>query len=86
MTEIRTCWAISKDGERCGKRASHRGSHAITIEWEDEDCYTPKATPIPAMPPPPIAETAQADATVCVACGHRHSAGPCKCGCYEFIG
>lgn len=92
MTEIRTCWAIAKDGKRCGKRASHKGNHSLTIEWDDDECFQfePKKTteakrelaPMPA----PIAEIPPVDAASCVACSHKHAAGPCKCGCYEFVG
>jgi hypothetical protein len=32
---------------------------------------------------PPLAETGPIK---CVACGHQHKAGPCKCGCHEQIG
>ncbi len=92
MTEIRTCWAHNIDGDRCGKRASHKGNHSLTIEWADDECSAPKANadfPIRrelAPMPAPIAEIAPVDATSCVACSHKHAAGPCKCGCYEFVG
>jgi hypothetical protein len=36
--------------------------------------------------PAPIAEIEPVDITSCVACSHKHAAGPCKCGCYEFVG
>jgi hypothetical protein len=92
MTEIRTCWAHNIAGERCGKRASHKGNHSLTIEWDDSECYEPKTIPdIPvrremAPLPEPIAKVLQADPTMCVACSHRHAGGACKCGCYEFVG
>lgn len=92
MTEIRTCWALNTDGERCAKRASHKGTHSITIEWTDDECYAPKTfhdIPVKreiAPMPIQIAEIPQSDTTLCVACSHKHAAGPCKCGCYEFVG
>lgn len=92
MTEIRTCWAHNIAGDRCGKRASHKGNHSITVEWDDSKCAEPNMfTQVPvkrelAPMPAPIAEIAPVDATSCVACSHKHAAGPCKCGCYEFVG
>ena len=92
MTEIRLCWAHNIAGDRCGKRASHKGNHSITVEWDDSKCAEPNVfTQVPvkrelAPPPPPIPEAPVVDTTQCVACSHRHVDGPCKCGCYEFIG
>lgn len=92
MTEtIRQCWAYHRDGARCEHPAGHPGDHAVQKTWTDLQCATPgefthsaPATLMtdtsPAMPAPtPVA-------TACIACGHKHKAGECKCGCYEFIG
>ena len=91
MSEVRQCWAYSADGVRCEHPAGHPGSHVVTREWTDDECFEPiklnraaiqVATPVEPAPqiekkPQPIAR--------CVACGHSHSGGVCKCGCYEHI-
>ena len=92
MTDIRMCWAHNIAGDRCGKRASHKGNHSITVEWDDSKCAEPNMfTQVPvkrelAPMPAPIAEAPPVDATSCVACSHKHAGGACKCGCYEFVG
>jgi hypothetical protein len=39
---------------------------------------SPEGTVAPELVSVPI--------TKCVACGHKHRGGECRCGCYEFIG
>lgn len=88
MTEIRQCWAYSADGVRCEHPAGHQGNHVITREWSDEECFEPitlkrsavTVAPQPVEPPAPVSLSR------CAACGHSHSGGVCKCGCYEQIG
>lgn len=80
---IRTCWAISAALKtRCDMPAGHTGNHSITIEWDDEQCWSPDLddpVPLEVVPDPtPIAEK-------CEACGHMHKSGECKCGCYTHI-
>lgn len=89
MSEIRTCWAFNKDGQRCEHPAGHTGNHIITAEWTDDECFSPirhqlpeVTAPAPASPAPPALES---QPVKCVACGHKHSGGTCKCGCYEEI-
>lgn len=90
MDDIRQCFAYNNKGERCDHPAGHPGNHAITYTWADSECYRPTGTsqPIYQQPPAPIplpVEVPVAPAS-CVACQHKHKDGPCKCGCYEFIG
>lgn len=93
MTEtIRQCWAFHKHGSRCEHPAGHAGKHMVSKEWGDLDC----ATPGEFQPEPGTYEKTRAAAPVpapleekvlkCVACGHAHRNGECKCGCHEFIG
>jgi hypothetical protein len=85
MTEIKQCWAFHRDGARCEHPAGHNGDHAVQKTWNDLQCATPGEFDIsePAQPlPSPLVEKT----LKCVACGHSHKSGPCKCGCHEFIG
>ena len=87
MSDIRTCWAFNKEGQRCEHPAGHTGNHIITAEWTDAECAIPTAqqvlsTPAAVYPPPPVLES---QPLKCVACNHKHSGGTCKCGCYEEI-
>jgi hypothetical protein len=85
--ESRQCWAHHPDGHRCHKKATHRGDHAWSITWTEEQCAgqplikvladeppIPVDQPIPLLPKPK-----------CIACSHIHQ-GECKCGCKEYIG
>lgn len=90
MTEIRTCWAFNSSGQRCEHPAGHPGNHVITATWSDDECFSPIkhqlpdiSTPAAVHPAPPVLESGPVK---CVACGHQHKAGPCKCGCHEQIG
>lgn len=88
MEEIRQCWAFNRNGVRCEHPAGHPGKHVVTSEWGDDECFSPIKGPVHTPKPLPAAleETVVTEATKCVACGHRHKGGECKCGCYEFIG
>jgi len=94
MTEIRQCWAYNNEGQRCDHPAGHPNNHVVIKEWGDDECYSPirhqlpepaLATAVkdimPAPPPPPLVEVP----LKCVACGHAHKGGTCKCGCHEMI-
>lgn len=84
--EIRQCWAFHKDGVRCEHPAGHPGDHLIQKTWSDAECALPSvfepAPQVVSPPPPPLV----VEVVSCVGCGHKHRGGPCKCGCYEFIG
>jgi hypothetical protein len=86
MTEIRQCWAFHRDGARCEHPAGHPGDHAVQKTWTDLECATPgefePAPPVVAPVIPPLVQKVVS----CVACQHKHKDGPCKCGCYEFVG
>jgi hypothetical protein len=85
MTEIKQCWAFHRDGTRCGMPAGHPGDHAVERTWDDDDCAMPQ--PVTRTASVPTAVEVLAPATIkCVGCSHSHKGGPCKCGCYEFIG
>jgi len=80
-----TCWAFSPTGDRCEQIAGHEGDHAIINTWTDAECYKPKAPPARAVAPAP-SEPAEKPVTKCIACGHSHKTGPCRCGCHTQIG
>ena len=86
MTEIKQCWAFHRDGARCEHPAGHPGDHAVQKTWTDSECALPSGfepvAQVVAPPPPPLV----VEVVSCVGCGHKHRGGPCKCGCYEFIG
>lgn len=94
--EIRQCWAYNKDGQRCDHPAGHPGNHVVMKEWGDDECYSPIVHQLPKTNPvqehlnPPLstvtAAPEPAQPAACVGCNHHHKTGPCKCGCYEFIG
>jgi len=96
MTEQnkRQCFAYNTAKQRCSKAANHRGLHEIRFTWNDEECFnpdvppltTPQPMPLPALPTPIPDDAPPATPTKCVACGHLHKAGECKCGCHEHIG
>lgn len=89
MTEIRQCWAFHKDGTRCTHPAGHNGDHVVERTWSDSECAMPvQATTVRenAPLPIPLPEPLVHEPLKCVGCGHQHKNGPCKCGCYEFIG
>ena len=91
------CWAYNKERQRCQLHAGHDSLHSIMNEWEDSECFdpleAPKAVPVP-FPVKVPAGTGTTTPTVtintnpakCIACGHQHRNGECKCGCYEFVG
>jgi hypothetical protein len=89
--EIKQCWAFHKDGARCQHPAGHNGDHVVQKTWKDIECATPGEFSQPAPPvteksvtaPVPVLQEAP---NKCVACGHAHRDGQCKCGCHEFIG
>lgn len=89
MTDVRQCWAFHKDGTRCTHPAGHPGNHAVERTWTDKECYAPIRH---QLPEPATAVTELASTTItnvaplkCVACGHSHKGGVCKCGCHEMI-
>ncbi len=44
------CWAFNKQGNRCDAEGGHEGPHTLTIEWYDDDVWTPDlASGIPQM-------------------------------------
>lgn len=92
LTRVRQCWAFNKDGIRCEHPAGHPGDHVVMASWSDEECYAPgKPQPQPMMqmlPTIPVSTTPSTtvESSKCVGCNHSHRGGPCKCGCYEFIG
>lgn len=90
------CWAYNKEGIRCEQEAGHPTLHSMTIAWDDDECFSPivhqlpepRPEPVPDMPlesPPSLPEPLPQPAG-CVACGHKHAGGECRCGCYEQIG
>lgn len=94
------CWAYSRDKVRCALDAGHDEPHTVYITWRDDECYEPHTTihtlytVTEGEPEPPMTGTSPAPTlpdpmptpTGCVACGHKHAGGECKCGCYDFIG
>lgn len=88
------CWAFNKDGVRCELEPGHSKPHTMSVTWTDEECYSPikhqlpvvTTTTLPTSGVVTVNETAPSEPPPCVACGHRHKAGVCKCGCHEHIG
>lgn len=93
------CWAFNKDGVRCELHPGHPTLHTFAITWDDDECFAPRlrtsgvtqppsepATPMTGISDlPPLPEPMEPIAG-CVGCNHKHKDGPCKCGCYEYIG
>jgi hypothetical protein len=87
---MNTCWAYNKSGNRCSLEAGHTGLHQIASTWSDDECFVPGSRPAP-KPEPVVtqsvtSEQPPSEAKPCVACGHRHKGGACKCGCHTHIG
>lgn len=96
------CWAFNRDGVRCELDAGHATLHSLAITWDDDECFSPIAHQLPpnetiivtSQPAPPVTDVSLPPVLPppmeapkgCVGCGHRHKDGPCKCGCYEYIG
>ena len=91
MNEIRQCWAFHSDGTRCELPAAHPGDHAVERTWTDAQCATPGQLTVKSEPAASnyidLAKGELVEKQIkCVACGHSHRNGACKCGCHEFIG
>lgn len=82
----RQCWAHNSKGDRCQKPPGHKGFHQISIRWEDSECLTPSGQPPQGRPLVEVFAEAEQQPTRCIACGHLHKGGECKCGCHEHIG
>lgn len=116
---MRQCFAYSQTAERCDLVADHDGPHSVSIEWTDDECFTPMQIPLVAAAPfdEPESVTMQQIAAAerawearftsvdqeaiaqvmaepepvkpptvpCVACGHLHQSGKCRCGCETYI-
>jgi hypothetical protein len=92
MAAINRCWAYNKTGIRCEHPAGHPGNHVVMQEWTDDECFSPirhqlpePATLVTHISPALIPEDKPV-VEKCAACSHSHKSGPCKCGCYEYIG
>jgi hypothetical protein len=99
MEDIKQCWAFHRDGARCEHPAGHPGDHTTSTSWTDLECATPGEFEVVERSAPatlvrvPLVEHEEHDVsakpevvTKCVACGHKHKGGACRCGCYEFVG
>jgi len=85
MAEVRQCWAYNSKQQRCEHPAGHPGRHVVSSEWTDEECVIPVPVQIPPAIPP-LPQPLEQTVNKCVACGHSHKGGTCKCNCMEFIG
>lgn len=89
-TTFRQCWAYNSKGQRCEHPAAHPGNHVVSSEWSDAECVAPTtvtvAPVVTATAPSGTVTVTDPDSRTCVACGHRHKGGMCKCGCHEQIG
>ena len=83
------CWAYNSENIRCVLDAGHEEPHTMYITWMDDECWTPDLPNVAKTNIPTAAPTfvpTVNEVTKCVACGHQHKAGTCKCGCHEQIG
>lgn len=78
------CFAYNRDGLRCDSLAGHDGPHTLTIEWDDDECWTPGDVLIP----PTVVRIGREELTEhlveipkpsgkCVICSHRFHEGVC---------
>jgi len=97
---IRECFAFNKDGLRCNGMAGHPGKHSHSIEWTDEECWTPlshrETTPAEGLPQVPLwppAQPAPQGGGMCAICEHpHHPEGRCgaddggfECDCHNSV-
>lgn len=83
------CWAYNQTATRCTLEAGHDGLHMVASTWSDDECFNPTASRATKPAPTPVTvpePTEQQEAKSCVACGHKHKGGACKCGCHTHIG
>jgi hypothetical protein len=87
---VKGCYAFNREGLRCDKDGGHEGLHALTIEWDDADLWTPETAPVgsphqirvadglvPLEPAPDYDDTVLGR---CVVCRHSMHAGECRIG------
>lgn len=88
------CFAFNRSGLRCMMPAEHDGPHSHSIEWSDDECWTPDrmgiadglipvpgVTPTGAVVPPPLPSLpAPSKARPCEVCEHRMHDGMCPVG------
>ena len=89
-TTYRQCWAYNSKSQRCEHPAGHPGNHIVSSEWTDSECVAPTmvtvAQPTITTTSGSVTTVTTPDVSTCVACGHKHKSGECKCGCHTFIG
>lgn len=74
---MRGCFAFNRDGLRCDSPAGHDGPHTLTIEWDDEEVWTPLAAPAPGLSVVPTVVPVRTGARKCAICSHRFHQGVC---------
>jgi hypothetical protein len=84
------CFAYSPKQIRCELEGSHSGDHAVKSTWSDEECAVPSGPAASSLIRKPAenpeGEPEKRVVSKCVACGHAHRDGDCKCGCQGFVG
>jgi len=90
---VRPCYAYSQNLTRCDLPGGHPGNHAITLEWDDADCYIPGIpTPTPTVTVTPLAQAQAVLAPAddqrndpCVACRHSPAKHDPDGGCMQIM-
>ena len=84
---MKGCFAYNRDGLRCDGEGGHDGPHTLTIEWDDDDVWTPETPPTApalAVVPPPMQHPVLS--VNCDLCEHPWHDGPCPaCDCRQAI-
>jgi hypothetical protein len=85
------CYAFNREGLRCDGEGGHDGLHTLTIEWDDDDIWTPGAGPTPLRAEEvaalgPVPTFGEGTPGRCLLCNHRMHGGECeRCDCKAGI-